>query len=89
MQTEPGSVSVFEGRVIGPVGSVTLAEVARVWYRAPQNLPDDVDPGGLEVTAGYKPLRDTGTFSYACHAALVAVDVKTGGLFKRPSTTAS
>jgi carbon-monoxide dehydrogenase large subunit len=80
LQTDPGIVSVAKGRVTGPVGSVSLAEVARVWYRAPQNLPDDVDPGGLEVTIGYKPLRDTGTFSYACHAALVAVDTETGGV---------
>jgi aerobic carbon-monoxide dehydrogenase large subunit len=78
LQTEPGSASVVGGRVIGPVGSVSLAEVARVWYRAPQNLPDDVDPGGLEVTIGYRPVRDTGTFSYACHAALVAVDAEIG-----------
>jgi len=61
-------------------GSVSLAEVARVWYRAPQNLPDDVDPQGLEATVGYKPQRDTGTFSYACHAAIVAVDVETGAV---------
>jgi carbon-monoxide dehydrogenase large subunit len=80
LQTDPGIVSVAKGRVTGPVGSVSLTEVARVWYRAPQNLPDDVDPGGLEVTIGYKPLRDTGTFSYACHAALVAVDTETGGV---------
>src|SRR5262245_5013396 len=80
LQIDPGIVSVAKGRVTGPVGSVSLAEVARVWYRAPQNLPDDVDPGGLEVTIGYKPLRDTGTFSYACHAALVAVDTETGGV---------
>jgi len=80
LQTNPGSVSVAGGQVMGPAGSVGLAEVARVWYRAPQNLPDDVDPGGLEVTVGYKPLRDTGTFSYACHAALVAVDAETGGV---------
>ena len=54
--------------------------MARVWYRAPQNLPDDVDPGGLEVTVGYKPLRDTGTFSYACHAAVVAADTETNAV---------
>jgi len=80
LQTDPSSVSVAGGRVIGPVGSVSLAEVARVWYRAPQNLPDDVDPGGLEVAIGYKPLRDTGTFSYACHAVVVAVDTETGAV---------
>jgi carbon-monoxide dehydrogenase large subunit len=80
LQTDPDKVWVQGGRVIGPVGSVNLAEVARVWYRAPQHLPDDVDPGGLEVTVGYKPLRDTGTFSYACHAAVVAVDVEIGAV---------
>ena len=35
-------------------------------------------PAGLEVTAGYKAKRDTGTFSYAAHAAVVAVDPDTG-----------
>ncbi len=80
LQADPGSVSVAGGRVIGPGGSVSLAEVARVWHRAPQNLPEDVDPGGLEVTIGYQPRRDTGTFSYACHAAVVAVDVEIGGV---------
>ena len=30
------------------------------------------------MTAGYKPLRDSGTFSYAAHAAVVAVDPETG-----------
>ncbi|HMJ29474.1 MAG TPA: molybdopterin cofactor-binding domain-containing protein, partial [Xanthobacteraceae bacterium] len=43
-----------------------------------QNLPNDVDPGGLEATIGYKPVRDSGTFSYATHAALVAVDPEIG-----------
>ena len=80
LQADPFAVSVAEGNVIGPGSSISLAEVAHVWYRAPQNLPEDVDPGGLEVTVGYKPQRDTGTFSYACHAALVAVDVETGAV---------
>jgi len=69
-----------EGRVkvAGTDKSMTLAEVAHVWYRAPQFLPADVDPGGLEATAGYKARVDTGTFSYACHAVAVAVDPGTG-----------
>lgn len=80
LQTDPASVSVGGGSVVGPVGNVSLAEVARIWYLAPQNLPDDVNPGGLDVTIGYKPVRDTGTFSYACHAAVVAVDTETGAV---------
>jgi carbon-monoxide dehydrogenase large subunit len=37
-----------------------------------------VDHGGLEVTAGYRAARDSGTFTYATHAAVVAVDPATG-----------
>jgi carbon-monoxide dehydrogenase large subunit len=78
LQSDPARVVVQDGRAVGPQGTVTLAEIARAWYLRPQDLPDDVDPGGLEVTIGYKPGRDSGTFSYATHAALVAVDAETG-----------
>lgn len=64
--------------VVGPEGSVSIAEIARIWYLAPQDLPQDVDAHGLEVTAGYKLKRDTGTFSYAAHAVALAVDPDTG-----------
>jgi carbon-monoxide dehydrogenase large subunit len=65
-------------RVEGTDRRLSLAEIAHVWYGKPQLLPPDVDPAGLEATAGYKAKVDTGTFSYACHAASVAVDVETG-----------
>ena len=78
LQTDPAQVVVQGGKAVGPRGSVTLAEIARAWYLRPQDLPGDVDPGGLEATIGYKPVRDTGTFSYATHAALVAVDPEIG-----------
>jgi carbon-monoxide dehydrogenase large subunit len=66
------------GEIRSATGSVTLKEVAHTWYRRPQDLPSDVDPGGLEATSGYKPQRDTGTFSYAAHAVTVAVDPDLG-----------
>ena len=78
LQTDPADVRIANGSVVGRGASVTLREVARAWYLQPQHLPSDVDPGGLEVTSGYRPARDTGTFSYASHAALVAVDPGTG-----------
>jgi carbon-monoxide dehydrogenase large subunit len=78
LQTDPAQVLVRGGQAAGPHGAVGLAEIARAWYLRPQDLPHDVDPGGLEVTIGYKPARDSGTFSYATHAALVAVDPETG-----------
>jgi carbon-monoxide dehydrogenase large subunit len=67
---------VFEGTA----ARMSLADVAHVWHRAPQLLPADIDPAGLEVIAGYKAARDTGTFSYACHAVVVAVDTELGGV---------
>jgi carbon-monoxide dehydrogenase large subunit len=67
-------------KVAGTDKQLSLAEIAHVWYRKPQLLPADVDPAGLEATAGYKAKVDTGTFSYACHATKVAVDTQTGAV---------
>jgi carbon-monoxide dehydrogenase large subunit len=78
LQTDPAEVHIANGCVVGRGASVTLREVARAWYLQPQNLPSDVDQGGLEVTSGYRAARDMGTFSYATHAALVALDPDTG-----------
>jgi carbon-monoxide dehydrogenase large subunit len=78
LQTSVDQVSLSDGEIVGPSGSVTLGEVARTWYLRPQDLPAEVDPGGLEITTGYKPMRDSGTFSYAAHAAVVAVDTELG-----------
>lgn len=82
LQVSPAEVAVGDGRVRrrDSDGSVSIADVARTWYRAPQNLPPGVDKGGLEITAGYRPDPDTGTHSYACHAVVARVDVETGGV---------
>ncbi len=78
IQSRLEDVRLEDGFVAGPSGRISVADIARTWYRRPQDLPADVDAGGLEVTAGYKAKRDTGTFSYAAHAAVVAVDTETG-----------
>jgi aerobic carbon-monoxide dehydrogenase large subunit len=78
LQADPAAVTVANGCVQDRTGSVTFREVARAWYLQPQHLPPDVDTGGLEVTAGYRADRDSGTFSYATHATVVAVDPGTG-----------
>jgi carbon-monoxide dehydrogenase large subunit len=78
LQLNAASVEWRDGRVCGPNSSVGLSEIAHTWYRRPQDLPGDVDPAGLEVTSGYKPIRDSGTFSYAVHAVTVAVDPDLG-----------
>jgi aerobic carbon-monoxide dehydrogenase large subunit len=78
LQDDPSNVAVVNGRVSGKNNSVSLRDVARCWYLQPQNLPPEVNRGGLEVTEGYRPKGDFGTFSYATHAAVVAVDPGTG-----------
>jgi aerobic carbon-monoxide dehydrogenase large subunit len=80
LQINAAKVTVQGGEVAGPSGSITLREIARTWYLRPQNLPHDVDVGGLEATVGYRPNPDSGTFSYATHAAIVAVDPETGAV---------
>ena len=80
LQAAPESVQLVDGAVRAGAASVSIEEVATVWYRRPQMLPADVDPGGLEVTAGYKPKVDSGTFSYAAHAVVLAVDPATGAI---------
>jgi carbon-monoxide dehydrogenase large subunit len=78
LQDDPANVTVANGLVSGKNSSVSLREVARCWYLQPQNLPSTVDRGGLEVIEGYRAGSDLGTFSYATHAAVVAVDPGTG-----------
>ena len=58
--------------------SITIAEIARTWYLRPQDLPDHLARNALEVTTGYKAVRDSGTFSYAAHAVIVSVDTEMG-----------
>jgi aerobic carbon-monoxide dehydrogenase large subunit len=80
LQASAEDVRLADGMVTTDRGAISVTEIARIWYRRPQDLPADVDPGGLEVTASYKAKRDSGTFSYAAHAAAVLVDPETGAV---------
>lgn len=78
MQCAANTARLEGGKIVGPQSSVTLQEIADTWYRLPYRLPPDVDLGGLEATMAYRPKVDTGAFSYASHAAVVAVDTELG-----------
>jgi aerobic carbon-monoxide dehydrogenase large subunit len=80
LQADSDDVRLTDGMVTAGRGRIAVAEIARTWYRRPQDLPADADARGLEVTAGYKAKRDTGTFSYAAHVAAVLVDPETGAV---------
>ena len=79
LQCKAGDVEIKNGRVHGPQGSVEFAEIGRAWYHHPEDLPADMDAGGLTATAGHKA-HDPGVFSYSAHAAVVAVDPETGSV---------
>ena len=74
LDENPANVRWENDAVVSAKGWKRISDIARVWYLQPQLLPPDVDPRGLEVTTTYQAVRDTGTFSYACHAVVVAVD---------------
>jgi aerobic carbon-monoxide dehydrogenase large subunit len=76
---EATDYKVVDGKVAGPGGILTFAEVAEVAYLQMQHLPRSVEPA-LEVTYRYRPTVETGTFSYSTHAAVVSVDLDTGSI---------
>jgi carbon-monoxide dehydrogenase large subunit len=78
LQADPDAIMLGEGMARASGGEISIKEIAAAWYHRPQDLPADVDPAGLEATQGYKTQRDTGTFSYACHVAVVAIDLELG-----------
>jgi len=80
MQCAVNTARYQAGMIVGPQRAIPLREVAQAWYLRPERLPPDVDLGGLEATVGFRPRRDTGAFSYASHAAVVAVDTEIGAV---------
>lgn len=78
LQCKPEDVELKNGEAHANGAHVSFADIARAWYLRPDQLPDDVNTAGLEVTEGYKPEIDTGVFTYATHAAVVEVDPGTG-----------
>lgn len=78
LQSQPEQIELRDGAAFSGGSSVTYRDIAHAWYLRPDQLPPDVDTLGLEVTEGYKPDIDTGVFTYATHAAVVAVDPRTG-----------
>lgn len=80
LQTSVDQVTVRDNGVFGPNGNVSLRDIARTYYLAPNDLPGDTDPHGLEVTGGFSPTRVTGMHSGSAHACIVVVDPETGGV---------
>lgn len=78
LQADIAEVSLAEGEVRSSNGAVSVSDIARTWYRAPQELPPALAAEALEVTEGYRPDPDSGTFSYAAHGCVLAIDPEVG-----------
>ncbi len=78
LEAHPDDIVLAGGRAVvaGTGVGVAVAELARTAHHRSHRLPDPMEPG-LAVTASYDP---AGTFSNACHAAVVEVDPHTGGV---------
>jgi aerobic carbon-monoxide dehydrogenase large subunit len=61
-------------QVIGTDRSITIATLARAAYHQTHIFKGDIEPG-LSESGSYDP---PGTFSNACHVAIVDVDIETG-----------
>ena len=64
-------------QVVGGSGAVRIAEIAQRRPPADGGAAARRRPAA-DATATYQPAIDTGVFSYATHAAVVAVDPETG-----------
>lgn len=80
MQISNEEVVIKDGAITNGFAEVSFVDIATAWYKQPETLSAEVAHEGLEVTAGYKPKVDSGTFSYATHAAVVALDPDFGSV---------
>lgn len=77
LKCDRSELTFADSTVFGPKGSMGFDEIGRIAHLRQEALPPGVEPL-LDVTTTYEPAVDTGVFTYATHAALVAVDPDTG-----------
>ncbi|MGV3655459.1 MAG: xanthine dehydrogenase family protein molybdopterin-binding subunit, partial [Noviherbaspirillum sp.] len=77
MQCEVSQLRFADAAIHGPAGSVGFEEIGRIANLRQEALPPGMEPL-LEFTTTYEPGIDTGLFTYATQAAVVAVDPDTG-----------
>jgi carbon-monoxide dehydrogenase large subunit len=77
MEAAPEDIVLAEGRAVvrGTDQGWAIRDLARAAYHQSHRFPGN--GAGLSATATYDP---PGTFSNACHVAVVEVDVETGGV---------
>jgi carbon-monoxide dehydrogenase large subunit len=76
LETAPGDIILADGaaKIAGTDRSITIARLARAAYTQTHSFKGAIEPG-LTEQGTYDP---PGTFSNACHVAIVEVDEETG-----------
>jgi aerobic carbon-monoxide dehydrogenase large subunit len=76
LEAAPEDIALKSGsaHVIGTDRSIPIATMARAAYHQTHIFKGEIEPG-LTETGSYDP---SGTFSNACHTAIVEVDIDTG-----------
>jgi carbon-monoxide dehydrogenase large subunit len=76
LEAAPDDIVLADGvaKVAGTDKTIAIAKLAREAYTQTHRFKGEIEPG-LTETGHYDP---PGTFSNACHAAIVEVDVETG-----------
>ena len=76
LEAAPGDIVLEDGaaKVAGTDRSISIARMAREAYTQTHRFNGEIEPG-LTETGTYDP---PGTFSNACHVAVVDVDIETG-----------
>ena len=76
LEAAPGDIVLEDGaaKIAGTDRAVSIAKMAREAYTQTHRFNGEIEPG-LTETGTYDP---PGTFSNACHVAIVAVDIETG-----------
>ncbi|MDB5656943.1 MAG: xanthine dehydrogenase, molybdenum binding subunit apoprotein [Tardiphaga sp.] len=76
LEAAPEDITLQNGsaHVVGTDRSITIAHLSRAAYHQLQIFNGTIEPGMTE-TGTYDP---SGTFSNACHVAIVEVDIETG-----------
>ncbi|WP_210210159.1 xanthine dehydrogenase family protein molybdopterin-binding subunit [Rhodopseudomonas palustris] len=74
MQRAPDDLVFRDGAFHADAASMTIAEIARVYYFKPAELPEGIDSAGLEVVGGYRPQQDSGAFAYSSHVCVLEID---------------
>jgi aerobic carbon-monoxide dehydrogenase large subunit len=78
LEAAPPDIVLVDGRAVvaGTDRGIAIREVARIAYHQSHKLAPGSKPG-LATTGTYDPV---GTFSNACHVAIVEVDLETGSV---------